>query len=176
MKMRIFFALVLTVLIYSCSELKIQDYDQVFQDKGQPPVIVGYYAPEVIRPGTTWKIYLRIEDKDGDMEYIGTILLQEGFGYYATDYIRLEGKDRKEVAGYVSLRTPSDVKLTSDKLSMEILVRDRQGNQSETVQLPLTFAYVKQAEISPEWQVSAKRRLGVLVTRIRSTESMTGGS
>ncbi|MES0397976.1 MAG: hypothetical protein ABUK17_10595, partial [Syntrophobacteria bacterium] len=60
--------------------------------------------------------------------------------------------------------------------SMEILVRDRQGNQSETVQLPLTFAYVEQAEISPEWQVSAKRRLGVLVTRIRSTESMTGGS
>jgi len=176
MNKRIILVLVLTVLISSCSKLKIKDYDQTFKDKGQPPVIVDYYAPDLIRPGTTWKIYLRAEDKDGDMVYVATVLYQEGFGYYATDYTRLEGKDRKGFAGYISLRTPSDVGLTTDQFTMEIMVRDNQGKRSDTIQLPLVFGYVKPAEIPAEWQDAAQHHLGVLVTRIQSVERMTEGS
>jgi hypothetical protein len=166
----------LAVLICSCSKLEVKDYDQTFKDRGQPPVIVDYYAPDLIRPGTTWKIYLRAEDKDGDMVYVATMLYQEGFGYYATDYTRLEGKDRKGFAGYVSLKTFSDADLTSDQFTMEIMVRDNQGKRSNTVQLPLAFGYVNPAEIPMEWQDAAKHRLGVLVTRIQSVERMTEGA
>ena len=74
MKMRIYFALVLTFLVCSCSALQVQDYDKVFEEKGQPPVLNGHYAAAVIRPGTTWKIYLEAKDKDGDMAYIATML------------------------------------------------------------------------------------------------------
>ena len=169
-------ALMLGVLIFACSDLQIQDYDQVFKEKGQPPMIIRYYAPEAIRPGTAWKIYLQAEDKDGDMVYVATMLYQAGFGYYATDYTSLRGEDRKKCVGYISLRTPSDATLTADKFTMEILVRDSQNNQSETIQLPLTFAYLTQPEIPSEWQAAANHRLGVLVSKIQSTASMPEGS
>jgi hypothetical protein len=169
-------ALILCVLIFACSDLQIQDYEQVFREKGQPPMIIGCYAAEKIRPGTAWKIYLQAEDKDGDMIYVSTMLYQAGFGYYATDYTRLRGKDRKKCVGYISLSTPSDVNLTADKFIMEILVRDSQNNQSETIQLPLNFAYLTEPEIPSEWQAAANHRLGVLVSRIQSTASMKEGS
>jgi hypothetical protein len=155
-------ALMLGVIIFACSDLQIQDYDQVFKEKGQPPMIIGYYAPEAIRPGSAWKIYLRAEDKDGDMVYVASMLYQAGFGYYATDYARLKGTDRKKFEGYISLSTPSDLNLTSDKFTMEILVRDSQNNQSETIQLPLTLAYLTQPETPSEWQAAANHRLARL--------------
>jgi hypothetical protein len=103
-------------------------------------------------------------------------LFQTGFGYYATDYTSLKGKDRKKCLGYISLETPSDLRLTADKFTMEILVRDSQNNQSETIKLPLTFAYLTEPEIPSGWQTAANNCLGRLVTKIQSTASMTEGS
>ena len=171
MKMRIYFALLLTFLVGSCSELQVQDYDKVFQEQGQPPVLIDYYAAAVIRPGTTWKIYLEATDKDGDMAY--TMLYQTGFGYYATDYTRLTGKERKEFAGYIALRTPPEVSLIQDKFTMEVLVRDRQRNSSEVIKLPLTFSQVERENIPDKWQAVAKNRLGVVVTGVQSMQQIT---
>lgn len=171
-KKNIFFV-ILAVLICSCSELKVKDYDQAFKARGHPPVIVDYYAPELISPGSTWKIYLRAEDEDGDMLYVATILYQAGFGYYATDYTRLEGKNRKGFAGYISLRTPADAHLTLDQFTMEVVVRDNQREQSNKVKLPLAFGLVKSVETPAKWQDAADHRLGVLVTRIQSMTRMT---
>ena len=171
--MRIYFALVLTFLVGSCSRLQVQDYDKVFEEKGQPPVLIDHYASDVIRPGTTWKIYLKAKDKDGDMDYIATILYQTGFGYYATDYTRLTGKERKEFAGYVALRTPPETSLTHDQFTMEVLLRDRQRNSSEIIKLPLTFGQVERENIPGEWQAVAKKRLGVMVTGLQSMQQMT---
>jgi hypothetical protein len=176
MNKSIFIVLILGVLLFACSDLGIKNYDQVFKEKGHPPIILGYYAPEAIRPGATWNIYLRAEDQDGDIAYIATMLYEAGFGYYSTDYTRLEGKDRKQFFGYISLRTPPDINLTFDKFTMEIVLRDSQNNQSEIVKLPLTFAYHAQPEIPPEWQAAANHRLGRLVTRIQSMASMKQGS
>jgi hypothetical protein len=173
MQLRIYFVLVLTFLVGSCSSLQIQDYDEVFEKQGQPPVLLDYYAAAVIRPGTTWKIYLEAKDKGGDMVDITTMLFQTGFGYYATDYTRLTGKERKEFAGYVALRTPPEVSLTQDTFTMEVLVRDRQGNSSETIKLPLTFNQMERENIPDKWQAAAKNRLGVLVTEIQSTQQIT---
>ena len=173
MKMRIYFALLLTFLVGSCSELQVQDYDKVFQEQGQPPVLIDYYAAAVIRPGTTWKIYLEAKDKDGDMAYIATMLYQTGFGYYATDYTRLTGKERKEFAGYIALRTPPEVSLIQDKFTMEVLVRDRQKNSSEIIKLPLTFSQVERENIPDKWQAVAKNRLGVVVTGVQSMQQIT---
>ncbi|MCG6946564.1 MAG: hypothetical protein LJE87_14625 [Deltaproteobacteria bacterium] len=173
MQLRIYFVLVLTFLVGSCSSLQIQDYDEVFETQGQPPVLIDYYAAAVIRPGTTWKIYLKAKDKGGDMVDIATMLFQRGFGYYATDYTRLTGKERKEFAGYVALRTPPEVSLTQDTFTMEVLVRDRQGNSSETIKLPLTFNQMERENIPDKWQDAAKNRLGVLVTEVQSTQQIT---
>ena len=172
MKMRIYFALVVTLLVGSCSRLQVQDYDKVFDEKGQPPVLIDYYAAAVIRPGTTWKIYLEAKDKDGDMVYIATMLYQTGFGYYATDYTRLTGEERKKFAGYVALRTPPETSLTQDEFTMEVLVRDRQKNSSEIIKLPLTFSQVERENIPDKWQTAAKNRLGVVVTGVQSMQEI----
>jgi hypothetical protein len=173
MKMRIYFTLGLTFLVCNCSGLQVQDYDQVFAEKGQPPVLIDYYAAAVIRPGTAWKIYLEAEDKDGDMAYIATMLYQTGFGYYATDYTRLTGNEKKEFAGYVALRTPPEASLTQDKFTMEVLVRDRQSNSSEIIKLPLTFSQVERENIPDKWQAVVKNRLGVMVTEVQSVQQIT---
>ena len=176
MSKKVFITSMLGVLLFACSGLGIEDYNEVFKEKGHPPIILGYYAPEAIRPGTTWKIYLRAEDKDGDMAYVTTTLYQADFGYYATDYTRLEGKDKKECLGYIALKTPSDTNLTLDKFTMAIVFDDSQNNQSKIVQLPLTFAYLTQPEIPAEWQAAANHRLGELVTRIQSSASLAESS
>jgi hypothetical protein len=173
MKMRIYFTLVLTLLVGSCSGLQVQDYKKVFEEQGQPPVLIDYYAPAVIRPGTTWKIYLEAKDTDGDMVYMATMLYQTGFGYYATDYTRLTGKERKKFTGYVALRTPSEASLTQDKFTMEVLIRDRQRNSSEIIKLPLSFGQVEQEKIPDKWEAVAKNRLGVVVTGIQSMQQIT---
>jgi hypothetical protein len=164
MKMRIYFAFVLTFLVCSCSGLQMQNYDKVFEDKGQPPVLIDHYAAAVIREA---------KDKDGDMVYIATMLYQTGFGYYATDYTRLTGKERKKFAGYVALRIPPKASLTQDKFTMEVLVRDRQRNSSEIIKLPLTFSQVERENIPDKWQAVAKNRLGVVVTDIQSMQQIT---
>jgi hypothetical protein len=176
MNKSVLIASMLGVFLFACSRLGIEDYDQVFKEKGQPPIILGYYATEAIRPGATWKIYLRAEDKGGDMAYVATTLYQEGFGYYATDYTMLKGKDKKKCLGYIAMKTPSDINLTLDKFTMEIVLVDSQNNQSKAIQLPLTFAYLTQPEIPTEWQTAANHRLGELVTRIKSRTSMKEGS
>lgn len=173
MKMRLYIALVSTLLVGSCSGLQVQDYHEVFEEQGKPPVLIDYYAAAVIRPGTTWKIYLAAQDNDGDMVYIATTLFQRGFGYYATDYTRLTGKERKEFEGYVALRTPPEESLTQDKFTMEVLIRDRQRNSSEIVKLPLSFSQVQQENTPDKWQAVAKNRLGVLVTEVQSTQRIT---
>jgi hypothetical protein len=176
MKKRILLVLTLSSLLWNCTNLKMRDYDQIFEDRGQPPVIVDYYATELIRPGSSWRVFLHARDKDGDMEYIAFMLYQAGFGYYSSDYTWLEGSDRGEFAGYVTLRTPAEWSLTSEKFTLTVLVRDRQRNRSESVKLPLGFGYVQPESIPEEWQAAAKHRLGRLVTNIQSLEKIGGGS
>ena len=170
MKKRLLLALMLQMLICGCSNLGIRDYDQVFEEKGQGPIIVDYYAPESIRPGASWKIFLHAEDKDGDMESIATTLYQVGFGYYPADFIGITGKSRKKVIGYLTLKTPRDRSLTLDEFTMEVLVRDNQKNRSDKIIIPLTFADVEREKLPSKWRKAAENRLGVLVTNIESME------
>ena len=173
MKMRFYFAFIFIFLGCSCSGLQMQDYDEVFEKKGQAPVLIDYYAAAGIRPGSTWKIYLEAKDPDGDMAYIATMLYQTGFGYYATDYTRLTGKERKEFAGYVALKTPPEAGLAQERFTMEVLVRDRQRNTSEIIKLPLTFSQVEGQSIPDKWQAAAKNRLGVVVTDVQRRQQIT---
>jgi hypothetical protein len=168
----ILLALAVSSIFCGCSALQVQNYNQVFQEKGRPPTILDHYAPEAISPGTAWKIYLRAEDKDGDMQYIATTLYQEGFGYYSTDYTRLAGTEQKQFAGYLLLKTPVDANLIYDAFTMEILIRDSEQNRSQVVKLPLIFNQQKEQGLPPEWQEFRENQLGVVVTNIESMKKI----
>jgi hypothetical protein len=138
-------------------------------DAGQPPAIVATYAPEVIRPGAVWRVYLKVTDADGDMKDIAAVMRQTGVGYYSTDITRIKKGEAKEVAGYLFLNTPADPTLLSDRFTLTLLVRDRQGNKSEPVDVLFHFDYVPPEKLPPSWQPVAENRLGGILIDIQSS-------
>ena len=138
-------------------------------ERGEAPVIVDYYAAEVIRPGANWRIYLKAKDEDGDMRDIASMLSQTGRSPYLTSFTRIEQNDSREVAGYLVLRTPRDNNLMQDRLNLRVFVRDSQGNRSERVELPLRFGNVPSAETLEKWEKIANRRLGFIMVTIESS-------
>ena len=52
-------AILVFLLLPGCAAYQ-QPNDTTHAD--QPPVILATYAPEVIRPGAVWKVYLRAAD------------------------------------------------------------------------------------------------------------------
>jgi hypothetical protein len=131
------------------------------------PVIIDYYAAEVIRPGSTWRVYLHAKDKNGDMRDISCALVQRGHGL-SNSVTRLSEEHREEVAGFLFLRTPNDNNLRKDSFTLRVLVRDQQGNRSERLELPLRFRGVSEQEIPEKWQEKGDVRLGAIQVQMRS--------
>jgi hypothetical protein len=142
-------------------------------DPNEPPVILGSYAAEYIRPGANWRVYLKAEDAEGDMNSIVVQIWQPGVGYYPTAFTYLEGGNRQGFAGYLFLKTPPDGRLLQDQFHLEAFVRDCGGNKSETVKLILRFDNRGGYEALPvpgKWQEAANNELGVIQVQIISSE------
>jgi hypothetical protein len=168
---KLFVVLALTTLLGGCQKPPKFEQTQTGK-KGQPPVIEDYYAVKAVRPGETWNIYLRAKDADGDMKYIAATLHGAGTGY-DTSETELKGENRAEFAGYLLLETPLDLDLVTsmESLSMKIFIRDWAGNESEAINLPLTFVEHETHESIPgKLQDAAKNRLGAIDIDILSPQ------
>ena len=169
---KIFFTIFLATLLLVFQTLPQFEQAQA-GEKGQPPELLGSYAVKEVHPGQTWNIYLKAKDVDGDMKYIVAVLFMAGEGSYPTSEIWLKGEHRSEFAGYIFLHTPMDGTLVADMdtLKVSIFIRDRAGNKSQTVKLPLSFVPGRTPEKIPaQWQQAAKHQLGYINNSILSTE------
>ena len=137
-------------------------------DNPDAPVIIDYYAAEVIRPGATWRVYLHAKDKNGDMRDIACVLVQRGHGTYPTSVTRLSERHREEVAGFLFLRTPVDNNLRKDSFTLRVLVRDEQGNRSKRLELPLRFGRGSEQKRPEKWKEAADVRLGAIKVTVQS--------
>ena len=140
---------------------------------GEPPVILDSYDTAPIRPGTSWRIFLKAEDPDGDIRYIAAQLQQPGVGYYPASFNYIKGAEREGFEGYIFLRSPADRTLLSDTFHLEILLRDCEGNASEPVRFTLRFDLKADYAIQPvpeKWQRAAKRKLGSIQVEITSSQ------
>jgi hypothetical protein len=54
--------------------------------------------------------------------------------------------------GYIFLRTPPDRSLVWNQFEAKVFVRDRQGNHSNSIDLPLNFDLLPSQEQLKEWQ------------------------
>ena len=74
----------LTIMVLSSLFLVIAGLGQSFasegEPKGQQPVIVDSYAASTVRPGNSWRVYLRAKDDDGNMKSIVATLSGPGSG------------------------------------------------------------------------------------------------
>jgi hypothetical protein len=132
------------------------------------PVIIDYYAAEVIRPGDSWRIYLHARDDDGDIKDIAFVLEQTG----GTNYVSVTPLKRtkgQEVAGYLLLRTPRDKDLIGNQFTMKVTVLDSQGNRSEPIELPLRIGRKSKQKIPEKWEKISDLRLGTVRIRIESS-------
>ena len=106
------------------------------------PIITHAFAVERGYYGYIWKIYLEAEDPDGQMLKIASVVDEDGYGRYPTDYIYLKSKDQNHFVGYVQWNTFSTH--TSylpewTRITLKVSVIDKAGNESNEVIFPFTF-------------------------------------
>ena len=137
----------------------------------EPPIILDSYGAESVRPGATWRVFLKVQDVDGDIHSIITQLVQPGIGYYPPDFTYIKEADREGFAGYLILRTPRDYDLLQEYVEATLTIQDCEGNKSEPVNFTLRFdnkSGFGPQEVPEKWQMAAKRKLGTIMVEIRS--------
>ena len=165
---RALITIALSLIVWGCGA-STQYGTETQVDNPDAPVIIDYYAAEVIRPGATWRVYLHAKDKNGDMRDIACVLVQRGHGTYPTSVTRLSERHREEVAGFLFLRTPVDNNLRKDSFTLRVLVRDEQGNRSKRLELPLRFGRGSEQKTPEKWKEKGDVRLGAMKVTIRSS-------
>jgi len=106
------------------------------------PVITESFASQELRPGDTWKIYLKASDPDGDLQSVVAVVEQKGVGSYPLSYTKLKEGNQKELSGYVYLNTSGpygDSWLYSYSLTITVQVKDKAGHYSQPVVFPVSF-------------------------------------
>ena len=168
MNKKIYVLLAVCILISGCASFTRCEKIST-SGTGQPPVILDSYAPSQIRPGATWRVYLRAKDPDGDMKEMIQVLMREGSSPFNTAFTQIKAEHSAEMAGYIFLRTPSTATADYNRLifmglTLRITLRDCQGNKSEDVEFPLHFTLEPaQQDLPSEWQDVADRSLGAVM-------------
>ena len=167
MSKKIHVLLALSILISGCASFTRCEKTST-SDKGQPPVILDSYAPSQIRPGATWRVYLRAKDPDGDMKKTIQFLGRGESGFFKTSYVPLKAEYSAEMGGYFFLRTPSPAQADYDRLgflgiTLRIALLDCQENKSEYVEFPLHFTFEAAHDLPSEWQDVADISLGAIM-------------
>ena len=107
------------------------------QTKEEPLIVNFVYAPEKIRQGDTWKIFLSITDPEGTMHRVDCRIEQSGTNYYNWSTIYLKKGMEKQFTGFFALNTNYPDRL--DDFVLELSILDRPGNVKKTFRFPLEF-------------------------------------
>jgi hypothetical protein len=103
------------------------------------PLITHRFASEEIRPGDTWRVFIRVEDPEGDMKNIICTVSQPGRGPYPVCFVRIPESRRRELSGFLYLNTAGSQGLAFTTLTLRVEIQDRAGNISRPVSFPLAF-------------------------------------
>ncbi len=97
------------------------------------------YAPEQIRQGDIWKIYLSVTDPKGHMHQAVCRVEQTGESYYKPIIIYLKKGMEEHLVGHFAVYTHNFSELNDFVLAMSIL--DREGSVLKTFRFPIEFEY-----------------------------------
>ena len=162
-------ALIAASLFFGCG-LSWKDEGPPPRQEGRPPEIINFQAEEVIRPGETWRVYLKLRDVDCDMSYVVTQLWQSGVGAYPVSFTPIRQNACPEIVGYIFLRTPANRSVIQNQYDAKIFVRDRQGNHSKSINLPLNFDLITSKELPDEWQGAPVVSIGAIMIDLANAQ------
>ena len=169
MKNRIVAGMAVLLLTVGCATMmSFEEREKTYGKEAS--VITETFASKQMRPGDTWKIYLKASDPDGDMESIVATVVLVGSGTHPVSYTRIKDGNRKELSGYVSLSSwnPSgEGWLNNLTLTLTVQIKDRAGHLSKAVTFPLEFnsRYVQEP---PPSGVFPEQYLGPIMITLRS--------
>ena len=167
--------LIAASLLFGCG-LSWKDEGPPPRQEGRSPEIISFQAEEVIRPGGTWRIYLKLRDVDCDMAYVVTQMWQSGVGAYPVSFTPIKQLGCPELVGYIFLRTPFDRGLVHNQYDAKIFVRDHQGKHSKSIDLPLSFDLIPSKKLPEEWQGEPAVSIGAITIDLANAQrSETGG-
>lgn len=141
MKNRMIAGMVILLLAAGCATMMSFEEKEKTYGK-EAPVITETFASKQLRPGDTWRIYLKASDPGGDMEKVMAVVHQPGLGPYPVSYTRIQEGNGKELSGYVYLNTSGPDGTGWQNFltfSVTIQILDRAGHSSEPVSFPLSL-------------------------------------
>lgn len=130
------------------------------------PIISESFASKQIKPGDTWKVYLKAYDPDGDMQNIVCVIDQAGKGVYPVSRTKIREEDRKELSGFVYLFTAGIQGLNYVPLTLTVQIEDKAGHFSQPVSFPLYINNVSNQEKPPSG-VFQEKELGPILINLR---------
>ncbi len=151
-----------------------------FQDREEKygksvPVITQSFASQQIRPGDTWKIYIKASDPDGDIKNLYSEVFQYGMGLYPLSITRIKEGDGRDLSGYFYLNTGHEQAMHFVSLILTVYIQDKAGHFSSPAVFPLTF-YGGSAQQSPPSGIFPEKDLGPILVTIRPLDDDGGQS
>ena len=132
------------------------------------PIITQSFASPTIRPGETWKVYLKASDPDGNMKNLFATVFQYGSGPYPISITRIKADERKDLSGYFYLNTGNDYSLNFANLIITLEIQDKAGHFSAPVVFPLAFNAASRQQTPPQG-VFQEKDLGPIMVNLRSS-------
>ncbi len=135
------------------------------------PMIAQSFASPMVKPGETWKVYLKASDPDGDLKALYATVFQYGMGPYPMSITKIKEGDGKDLSGYFYMNTGNDYALNFVNLIVTVQIQDKAGHFSTPVVFPLFFnaGSIQQA---PPKGVFQEKELGPIMVNLQSS---TGG-
>ena len=130
------------------------------------PVITQSFASKQLRPGDTWKVYLKVSDPDGDLKNIYATIEQPGMGTYPLSVTRIKEAGGKELSGYVYLNTVGVQGLNFVTITLTVEIQDKAGHFSRPAVFPLSLNFLSQQETPPPGTF-AEKDLGPIMITLR---------
>jgi hypothetical protein len=155
---RFLLILSLSASILGCGEL----WKLVPIEPGSKPFISDSFAPQEVKPGNGWKIFLAAEDKDGDMKDIVAAIGPASQSFLTYSFASIREEERGALRGYLFIRTPPSRFLQDEMFHLTIFIRDKAERKSDSVGFLLSFTSKSNAELPEKWLKASDNRLGII--------------
>jgi len=160
--------LIINFAVTGCSGImmSVEKKEEVYGK--EPPMITESFASKEMRPGETWKVYLKASDPGADMDYILATVFLVGTKAYPVSFIKVREGNGKEINGYIYLNTqvPEYEFLNFSSLNLTVQVRDKVGHFSPPVEFPLSFN-PRAVQDQPPSGVFKDQTLGPVMTTLK---------
>ena len=153
------FLLVFT-LVFIIVNLQMSSYAQSKED----PVVINFsYAPEKIRQGDIWKLYLSVTDSEGKMHrVVFNVRIAGGNDAYKRTTVYLKKGMDKRFTGHFAMHTSSPAEI--DDFVLEVSILDRAGNERKILYFPIEFDYKTEPmkPLPPDLEKDLNRLIGFI--------------